>query len=255
MAVSELKEGKFLLFDGAMGTMLQKAGLKTGELPETYNMTNPDTIRGIHKQFVDAGCDVVTTNTFQANELKLECEYSVEEIIESGVRLAKESGAKYVALDMGPLGQLMEPMGTISFERAYDIFKRQVIAGAAAGADIILIETISDIYEAKAAVLAAKENCDLPVFCTLTYQEDGRTFVGTDPLTGTIVLDGLGVDAQGVNCSLGPKELKPIVDEILKYAKAPVMIQANAGLPKIRDGETVYEILPEEFTEFLEFIN
>lgn len=254
MAVSELKEGKFLLFDGAMGTMLQKAGLKTGELPETYNMTNPDTIRGIHKQFVDAGCDVVTTNTFQANELKLECEYSVEEIIESGVRLAKESGAKYVALDMGPLGQLMEPMGTISFERAYDIFKRQVIAGAAAGADIILIETISDIYEAKAAVLAAKENCDLPVFCTLTYQEDGRTFVGTDPLTGTIVLDGLGVDAQGVNCSLGPKELKPIVDEILKYAKAPVMIQANAGLPKIRDGETVYDISPEEFTEFLELI-
>ena len=254
MAVSELKEGKFLLFDGAMGTMLQEAGLKTGELPETYNMTNPDIIRGIHKQFVDAGCDIVTTNTFQANELKLECEYSVEEIIESGVRLAKESGVKYVALDIGPLGQLMEPMGTISFERAYDIFKRQVIAGAAAGADIILIETISDIYEAKAAVLAAKENCDLPVFCTLTYQEDGRTFVGTDPLTGTIVLDGLGVDAQGVNCSLGPKELKPIVDEILKYAKAPVMIQANAGLPKIRDGETVYDISPEEFTEFLELI-
>lgn len=254
MAVSELKEGKFLLFDGAMGTMLQKAGLKTGELPETYNMTNPDIIRQIHKEYVDAGSDVVTTNTFQANELKLECEYSVEQIIESGVRLAKESGAKYVALDIGPLGQLMEPMGTISFERAYDVFKRQVIAGAKAGADIILIETISDIYEAKAAVLAAKENSDLPVFCTLTYQEDGRTFVGTDPLTGTIVLDGLGVDAHGVNCSLGPKELKPIVDEILEFAKAPVMIQPNAGLPKIRDGQTVYDISPSEFTEFLELI-
>ena len=148
----------------------------------------------------------------------------------------------------------MEPMGTVSFEQAYEIFKRQILAGAKAGADIILIETISDIYEAKAAVLAAKENCDLPVFCTLTYQEDGRTFVGTDPLTGTIVLDGLGVDAHGVNCSLGPKELKPIVDEILKYAKAPVMIQPNAGLPQIRDGETVYDISPEEFTEFLELI-
>ncbi len=255
MAVNELKEGKFLLFDCAMGTMLQNAGLKTGELPETYNITNPEIITKIHKENVDAGSDVVTTNTFQANELKLvDCEYSVEEIIESGVKLAKNSGAKYVALDIGPLGQLMEPMGTLSFEEAYDIFKRQVIAGSKAGADIILIETISDIYEAKAAVLAVKENCDLPVFCTLTYQEDGRTFVGTDPLTGTIVLDGLGVDAHGVNCSLGPKELKPIVDEILKYAKAPVMIQPNAGLPKIRDGETVYDISPEQFTEFLELI-
>lgn len=255
MAVSELKEGKFLLFDGAMGTMLQNAGLKTGELPETYNITNPDIIRGIHKEYVDAGADVITTNTFQANELKLkDCEYSVEEIIESGVKLAKESGAKHVALDIGPLGQLMEPMGTVSFEMAYDVFKRQVIAGEKAGADIVLIETISDIYEAKAAVLAVKENSNLPVFCTLTYQEDGRTFVGTDPMTGTIVLDGLGVDAHGVNCSLGPKELKPIIDEVLKYAKAPVMIQPNAGLPKIKDGETYYDISPEEFTEFLELI-
>lgn len=255
MAIKELKEGKFLLFDGAMGTMLQNAGLKTGELPETYNITHPEVIKDIHKKYVEAGSDVVTTNTFQANELKLvDCEYSVEEIIESAVKLAKDSGAKYVALDIGPLGQLMEPMGTVSFEDAYEVFKRQIIAGAKAGADIILIETISDIYEAKAAVLAAKENCDLPVFCTLTYQEDGRTFVGTDPLTGTIVLDGLGVDAHGVNCSLGPKELKPIVDEILEYAKAPVMIQPNAGLPQIRDGETVYDISPVEFTEFLELI-
>lgn len=255
MVVNELKMGEFLLFDGAMGTMLQSAGLKTGELPETYNITNPEILTKIHREYVEAGADVVTTNTFQANELKLkDCEYSVEEIIEAGVRLAKDSGAKYVALDIGPLGQLMEPMGTVSFEQAYDVFKRQIIAGKKAGADIILIETISDIYEAKAAVLAAKENCDLPVFCTLTYQEDGRTFVGTDPMTGTIVLDGLGVDAHGVNCSLGPKELKPIIDEILKYAKAPVMIQPNAGLPQIRDGQTVYDISPEEFTEFLELI-
>lgn len=256
MAISELKEGKFLLFDGAMGTMLQNAGLKTGELPETYNITNPDIIRDIHSKYVQAGSDVVTTNTFQANELKLkDSGYSVEEIIESGVTIARESGAKYVALDIGPLGQLMEPMGTVSFESAYEIFKRQIIAGSKAGADIVLIETISDIYEAKAAVLAAKENCDLPVFCTLTYQEDGRTFVGTDPLTGTLVLDGLGVDAHGVNCSLGPKELKPIIDEVLKYAKAPVMIQPNAGLPKIgENGETYYDISPDEFTEFLKYI-
>ncbi|AFS79527.1 vitamin B12-dependent methionine synthase MetH [Gottschalkia acidurici 9a] len=252
MAIKELSEGKFLLFDGAMGTMLQKAGLKTGELPETYNITNPEIIRGIHEEYVKAGSDVVTTNTFQANELKLkECPYSVEEIIEAGVKIAKDSGAKYVALDIGPLGQLMEPMGTVSFERAYEIFKRQIVVGAKAGADIILIETISDIYEAKAAVLAAKENCDLPVFCTLTYQEDGRTFVGTDPVTGTIVLDGLGIDAMGVNCSLGPKELKPIVDKVLEYSKAPVMIQPNAGLPKIRDGETIYDVTPQEFSEYL----
>ena len=255
MAVSKLKEGNFLLFDGAMGTMLQNAGLKTGELPETYNITKPEILTRIHREYVEAGADVITTNTFQANELKLkDCEYSVEEIIDAGVALAKKSGAKYVALDIGPLGQLMEPTGTVTFEQAYEIFKRQVIAGAKAGADIILIETISDIYEAKAAVLAVKENCDIPVFCTLTYQEDGRTFVGTDPMTGTIVLDGLGVDAHGVNCSLGPKELKPIIDEVLKYAKAPVMIQPNAGLPKIRDGETYYDISPEEFTEFVEYI-
>lgn len=255
MGIKELKEGKFLLFDGAMGTMLQNAGLKTGELPETYNITHPEVLTQIHREYVEAGCDVITTNTFQANELKLiDCEYSVEEIIESAVKLAKNAGPKYVALDIGPLGQLMEPMGTISFEKAYEVFKRQVLAGVKAGADMILIETISDIYEAKAAVLAVKENCDLPVLCTLTYQEDGRTFVGTDPLTGTVVLDGLGVDAHGVNCSLGPKELKPIIDEILEYAKAPVMIQPNAGLPQIRDGETVYDISPQEFTEFLELI-
>lgn len=252
MAIKELSEGKFLLFDGAMGTMLQAAGLKTGELPETYNITHPEVLENIHRKYVEAGCDVITTNTFQANEIKLKgCNYSVEEIIDAGVKLARQSGAKYVALDIGPIGQLMEPMGTTTFEQAYEIFKRQIIAGSKAGADIILFETMADIYEAKAAILAAKENSELPVFCTMTYQEDGRTFVGTDPVTATVVLNGLGVDAMGVNCSLGPKELKPIVDQILEYSKAPVMIQPNAGLPKIRNGETVFDVTPEEFTEYL----
>lgn len=242
----------FLLFDGAMGTMLQKSGLKPGEVPETYNVLHPEIVLDIHKSYVDSGADVVTTNTFQANELKLKgCEYSVEEIIESGVKIAKDSGAKYVALDIGPLGQLMEPMGTISFDKAYEIFKRQVIAGVNAGADIILIETLSDIYEAKAAVLAAKENSSLPVFCTMTFQSDGRTFVGTDPITSVMVLQGLGVDALGVNCSLGPKELLPIVYEILKYSKVPVMVQANAGLPRIEDGNTVYDITPFEYASYV----
>jgi 5-methyltetrahydrofolate--homocysteine methyltransferase len=201
---------------------------------------------------VDAGSQVITTNTFQANELKLkECPYSVEEIIESGVKLSKESGAKYVALDIGPLGQLMEPMGTVSFDRAYEIFKRQMICGEKAGADIILIETISDIYEAKAAVLAAKENTALPVFCTMTFQEDGRTFVGTDPVTAVMVLQGLGIEALGVNCSLGPKEILPIVLEVLKYSQIPVMVQANAGLPRIEDGKTVFNITPSEFAVYV----
>ncbi|KNF07324.1 methionine synthase [Gottschalkia purinilytica] len=255
MGVTELIKSNFLLFDGAMGTMLQKLGLKTGELPEVYNITKRDFIKSIHESYIKAGCDVISTNTFQANELKLkDCPYTVEEIIKAAVEIAKEANPKYVALDIGPLGQLMEPMGTTSFEEAYEIFKRQVVAGAEAGADIILIETIADIYEAKAAVLAAKENSNLPVFCTLTFQDDGRTFVGTDPLTATVVLQGLGVDALGVNCSLGPKELKPIVDEMLKYAKIPVMIQPNAGLPKIRDGETVFDVNPEEFAGYIKDI-
>ncbi|GAA0181368.1 homocysteine S-methyltransferase family protein [Clostridium sediminicola] len=238
----------FVVFDGAMGTMLQNSGLKLGDIPEIYNITHPKIIRNIHKRYIEAGADVVTTNTFQANELKLgECPYSLEEVIESGVKLAKESGAKWVALDIGPLGQLMEPMGTISFGRAYEIFKRQIVAGVKAGADIILIETISDLYEAKAAVLAAKENSSLPILCTMTFQEDGRTFIGNDPKTAIITLQGLGIDGFGINCSLGPKEIIPLVNEILQYSKVPVMIQPNAGLPQIKDECTIYDISPSEF--------
>lgn len=242
----------FIIFDGAMGTMLQKAGLKTGEIPETYNIDKPELIRDIHKKYIEAGADVVTTNTFQANELKLKgCPYSVEEIIEAGVKVAKESGAKYVALDVGPLGQLMEPMGTITFEQAYEIFARQVKAGEKAGADLVLIETLSDIYEAKAAILAVKENTSLPVFCTMSFQQDKRTFIGTDALTATTVLQSLGVDALGVNCSLGPKELMPVVEEILRYARVPVMIQPNAGMPRIEGNETVYDITPVQFAQYV----
>ena len=237
--IKNLLKDKFLFFDGAMGTMLQKSGLKIGEIPETLNITHPEIIQNIHKQYVHVGSDIITTNTFQANELKLKnCNYSVEEIINSGVTIAKNSGAKYVALDIGPLGQLMEPMGTISFEKAYEIFKLQVKFGVEAGADLILIETISDLYEAKAAILAAKENSTLPVICTMTFQEDQRTFIGTNPLTATMVLQSLGVDALGVNCSLGPKEIIPIVKEMLTYSKIPVIVQPNAGLPRIQEGRT-----------------
>lgn len=248
MDVREYMKEHLLLFDGAMGTMLQKAGLEAGGLPEVYNVTHPEIVSAIHEQYVQAGCDVITANTFQANELKLkECGYSAEELIAAGVTLAKKSGAKYVALDIGPLGQLMAPMGTLTFDAAYEMFARQIQAGAAAGADIILFETMSDLSEVKAGILAARENCDLPVFVTMTFQEDGRTFVGCDPISVAVTLSGLRVDALGVNCSLGPNEITPAVEQLLQYSRVPVMVQPNAGLPRIQDGETVYDISVEEY--------
>lgn len=244
---------KFLFFDGAMGTMLQKSGLKTGELPEEFNILNPEVIYNIHKEYLNAGANIVTTNTFGANRLKLKnSAYSVEEIISAAVSIAKQAtenlDEKYVALDIGPIGTLLAPLGTLSFDDAYDIFKEQVVSGMKAGADIILIETMTDIYEAKAAILAAKENSDLPVFCTMSFQDNGRTFTGTDTATFVAVAEGLGVDVLGVNCSLGPRELQSTVDELLKYSSIPVMVQANAGLPKYRDNTTYYDIDPIEYS-------
>lgn len=249
MKINKLFDGRFLLFDGAMGTMLQKSGLKLGELPENYNLQYPEIIFNIHKEYIDAGADIITTNTFGANRLKLkDSKYTVEEVIRAGVRIArKAAGDKLVALDIGPIGQMMEPIGTLAFDEAYDIFKEQVIAGTAAGADIILIETLSDLYEAKAAILAAKENSQLPVICTMTFNSDHRTLTGTDTITMVQVLEGLGVDVLGLNCSLGPKELQPILDEVLKYVSVPVIIQPNAGLPKIEDGRTVYSLSSQDF--------
>lgn len=249
--ITHLKD-RFLIFDGAMGTMLQAAGLPTGGLPEVYNLEHPDVVRSIHRRYVEAGAQMITTNTFQANALKLKgCPYLPAELIRAGVRLAKESGASYVALDIGPLGQLMEPMGTLTFQEAYDLFAEQIRVGVTAGADAILFETMSDLMEVKAGVLAAKELCDLPVFVTMTYQADGRTFVGCDPQSAALTLSGLGVDALGVNCSLGPKELEPILDTLLQYSRVPVMAQPNAGLPEIMDGETVYRITPAEYADFM----
>lgn len=248
MDVRDWIKENFLLFDGAMGTMLQKAGLEAGGLPEVYNVTHPEIVADIHAQYVAAGCDVITANTFQANDLKLkDSGYTAEELITAGVELAKASGAGYTALDIGPLGQLMAPMGTLTFEEAYRLFRRQIEAGVRAGADIILFETMSDLLEVKAGVLAARESCDLPVFVTMTFQEDGRTFVGCDPVSAAVTLSGLRVDALGVNCSLGPKELAPVAEELLRYARVPVMIQPNAGLPRIENGETVYDISVSEY--------
>ena len=249
--VREYIKKNILVFDGAMGTMLQNLGLKLGEYPEVFNITNREDIINIHKSYIDAGAKVITTNTFGANELKLKnINYSVEEIIKSGVDLAKKARGDrdcYIALDIGPIGELLEPMGTLGFEEAIDIFKRQIKVGAQSGVDLILIETMTDLYEMKAAIIAAKETCDLPVFATMTFEEDGRTFTGCLPESMAITLEGLGVDAVGVNCSLGPKELKDIVEKIINNTNLPVIVQPNAGLPNIINGKAVYDIKEEEF--------
>ena len=197
-------EDKFLIFDGAMGTMLQEGLLKAGELPEILNIKNPEAIVDIHKKYIEAGADVVTANTFGANKRKLEnTGYSVSQIISAGIECAKKSGAKYTALDIGPTGALLAPIGTMGFDEAYELFAEEVAAGK--DADFIIIETMSDLLEAKAALLAAKENSDKPVFVTMTFSEDGRTFLGTDAKSAAITLSSLGADAVGVNCSLGPE--------------------------------------------------
>ncbi|PUU92581.1 MAG: 5-methyltetrahydrofolate--homocysteine methyltransferase, partial [Halanaerobium sp.] len=221
--------------------------------PEKLNIEKSKEIIDIHKSYLKAGAEILTTNTFGANALKMEeIDYSVEEVIAAGVENAKaavmESGLEAaVALDMGPLGELLEPMGSLTFDEAYNLYQQQVLVGVEYGADLIHIETIADLYEARAAVLAAKENSNLPVFCTLTFEEDGRTFTGGSIRSMISVLEGLGVDGLGLNCSLGPEKLEPLVEEVLKYSETPVILQANAGLPVVEEGETVFKISPEEY--------
>ena len=240
---------RFLLFDGAMGTQLHTYGIKAGELPESYNFTHPNIIEKIHRDYVTTGVDAITTNTFGANRYKLAGSgFRPEDVIKEAVAIARRAaGENWVALDVGPTGKLLKPHGDLSFEDAYEAFAEQVRAGAAAGVDLILIETMSDVYEAKAAILAAKENCDLPVICTMTFEKNGRTLTGTDPLAMVNIIQNLGVDALGLNCSLGPKEMLPLVREVVRYSRVPVIVQPNAGLPKIVDGNTLYEISPQEF--------
>lgn len=256
MGLKELIKEKILIFDGAMGTMLQKKGLKVGENPEILNIKSPDIIEEIHREYIESGSNVITTNTFGANERKLKlCNLEVEEAVDAAVKIAKKAiGDKdvYIALDIGPIGELLEPMGTLSFDDAYEIFKRQIVQGVKSGADVILFETMTDLYELKAAVLAAKENSSLPILCTMTFEENGRTFTGCLPEAMVLVLEGLGVDAVGVNCSLGPKQLKPIVQEICRVSNIPVMVQPNAGLPTLSlNNETKYDVTKEEFAETL----
>ena len=261
MEVKEYIKNNVLVFDGAMGTMLQKKGLKLGENPDILSITQKDVIKEIHKEYIESGADCITTNTFGANELKLkETGYTVEEVIDAAVKNAKDAVKEtnkdvLVALDIGPIGHLLEPMGTLSFDAAYEIFKRQVIQGEKSGADLVIIETMTDLYEIKAALLAVKENTKLPVFCTMSFEENGRTFTGCTPESMVLTLQGLGADAVGVNCSLGPKELLEIVKKILNVSNIPVMTQPNAGLPEIVDGVTTYNIHPKGFAScILEYV-
>ena len=241
-------DGKnFLVFDGAMGTQLQARGLAAGELPELLCLTNPGEISGVHAAYVAAGADVVTTNTFGANRDKLGDAATVEQIFNAAVSCARASGARYVAADIGPTGQLLEPMGTLPFDEAYALFAEQARAATAAGADLFIIETMADLAEAKAALLAVVENSDLPVFVTMTFAEDGRTFLGTTPEVAAVTLSSMGADAVGINCSLGPDDLVPLVERMLPWAKCPVMVQANAGLPRVEDGRTVFDVHASEY--------
>ena len=242
---------KLYFFDGAMGTMLQSHGLKLREIPESLNITNPEIIKSIHREYLEAGADFITANTFGANRFKLaKSGYSVRDIITSGLSLVREIAGNnaHAVLDIGPTGRVMTPLGDASFSEIYDAVAEMVIAGKDM-CDVILLETFTDLYELKAAVLAARENSDLPIFATMSFEESGKTFFGASVDTMTATLEGLGVNALGVNCSLGPVQLVPIVERICSLSHIPVMVQPNAGLPVMRDGVSHYDVTPSEFAE------
>ena len=254
---------ELLFFDGGMGTLLQAEGLQPGELPETWNIERKETIRKIHQSYFEAGSDIVLTNTFGANALKFHDENcSLKAIIDAAVenvRFGAKAGIRdgrdyYVALDIGPTGKLLKPLGDLSFEDAYEAFKEVVQYGEKAGADLIHIETMSDTYEVKAAVLAAKENTNLPVFATTIFDDKGKLLTGGDVPSVVALLEGLRVDALGINCGMGPKQMLPILQQIAQYTSLPIIVKPNAGLPKQRDGQTYYDVTPDVFAKQLQEI-
>ena len=246
----------YLLFDGGMGTLVQAAGLHTvHEVPDLLNLTHPEAIVAIQRQYVEAGADCITTNTFNTNRLKLaNAGATVAEVYAAAAANARVAGAPLVAGDIGPTGALLEPLGTLTFDEAFDIFSEQARAAEEAGCDLIVVETMADLLEVKAAVLAAVESTTLPVFATMTFGEDGRTFLGTTPAIAATTLSALGASAVGLNCSLGPTELAPLVGELAPHDRALVMAQPDAGLPRIQDGETVFDVGPNEFAQAMEAI-
>ena len=249
---SLLKSGRFLYLDGGMGTMLQAAGVQTDHVPELLNITDPEVIMTVHRKYANAGSDVVYANTFGANRYKLQdCGHSVTEVVSAGIANAKKAvdGKSLVALDIGPIGQLLEPTGSLKFEDAYDTYKEIVLAGS--DADLIAIETMTDLYEVKAAMLAIKENTDKPLFVSVTFQENGNMLTGASPEQAVALIEGLGADVVAVNCALGPNELQPIIMRMLNTARIPMLVQPNAGLPKFRDGQTYYDVGPDEFSDYI----
>lgn len=259
MSFRELLGKKILFFDGGMGTLLQERGLQTGEVPETWNILHPDVIRQIHKEYLKAGCNVVTANTFGVNAFKCKSlDDTVDELVSAGIRIARQAIEEmrgecghpmYAALDIGSIGKLLKPLGEISFDEAYDTFKEIVTAGDKAGADLILIETVSDSYEIKAAVLAAKENSELPVVVTMIFDENGKLLTGGDVASATAMLEGLGVDAVGFNCGLGPEQMKKLLPQLTACCSLPIVINPNAGLPVVINGQTVFNVEPDEFAD------
>ena len=253
-----------LFFDGGTGTLLQAQGLKGGELPETWNLLYPERIAALHRAYLEAGADIICTNTFGANTLKFPAggQFDLETIVKAGVEIARSARAEvgregdaYIALDMGPTGKLLKPMGELDFEDAVSLYAQVVRIGAAAGADLVIIETMSDSYEAKAAVLAAKENCDLPVIVTTVYGENGKLLTGGTVASTVALLEGLGVDALGVNCGMGPAQMEPIVKDLAACASLPIVVNPNAGLPHTEGGRTVFDVGPEEFAAVMETLS
>ena len=239
-----------VLLDGGMGTMLQARGLKLGEYPELAALEHPDWLLDIHRAYVAAGSQILCANTFGANREKLRrTGRTVEEVIPPSIALARQAagGRALVALDLGPIGQLLEPTGSLDFETAVDIFAQEVRAARDAGADLVMVETMTDLQECRAALLAVKENSDLPVMVSLTYEERGRTFLGHSPAAAALTLEGMGADAIGVNCSLGPREMPPLVEELTKWTTLPISVKPNAGLPD--PGGAGYDITAEEFAD------
>ena len=253
MGIREKIKEKRLYFDGGMGTLLIEKGLMPGELPETWNITRPNDIISIHMDYIRSGADIITANTFGANSLKFS---DPEEIITAAICNAKKAVAafdceKYVAYDVGPLGRLLKPLGDLDFEDAVSVFARGMVAAQKAGADLILIETMNDAYETKAAVLAAKENTSLPVFVTNAYDASGKLMTGATPEAMVALLEGLRVDALGINCSLGPEQMLPVVKELIEYSSIPVIVNPNAGLPKEENGRTVYDVDANRFSDVM----
>ena len=258
MCIKEYIKNGLLYLDGGMGTLLQKEGLCAGELPERRNLSHPESITAIHRAYFDAGSNVVSTNTFGANSLKFsseELDAVVRAAVENARRAQRESigtQPKWVALDIGPTGRMLKPYGDLDFEDAVAIFAETVRLGVKYGVDLIFIETMNDTYETKAALLAAKENSSLPVFVSNAYGEDGKLLTGADAMAVIALLEGMGADAVGVNCSFGPKALSGIVKNYLKYASVPVFFKPNAGLPRAENGQTVYDVSPEDFATEIE---